>query len=279
MDYNAADDFSDAQDAALAETREIAALIAGGIVTEEDFIEAARNYDEESYGDRDSTLAERMGEYMEPDFEQWLLEESRGYGDISTIETTIGTYVLFFVERDGNDHPTVSMRQILVMRENVYPDFYPEGEDDPEFLEAVEAADMEALERAQEILALFISGGATKDALIGLMEEYSDDDTDGGFYDNIAKLTYQSNDGRYLSMRVVQEIEDWLFEEGRAVGDFELIRTEAFGYHLLFFMGSGERLNEIISGDRMRSTDFLEWKDGLPEQAVVKHWSFTLTQK
>jgi len=277
-DFDSPDEFMSAQEEALSDSRGIAASIAMGIVSEEDFITEARIYDEETFGDRDSTLVEHMGEWKDADFAPWLGEASRRYGDVGTVESEDGTFIVFFIERDGNDYLTTSMRQILLMREQVYPDFYMEGEDDPEFLESFENADMEARARAEEVLELFVLGGSTEDALIELMEEYSDDDSEGGFYDKIARFHFQDQDGRLVAMRVVREIEDWLFDKGRAIGDSQLVHTEAFGYHLLYFMGHNERFRDIISSDRIRQRDFLEWKDGLPDEVVAKHWIFALTK-
>jgi len=278
LDFDTTTEFQVAQEAALSDTREAAKEIAGGIVTEEDFIFAAWEQDEASYGDHDSTLREQMGEWIDQSFALWLCDESRGHGDVSTIESSAGTYVTFFIDRDNNDYYTTAMRQILMMREDIYPEDYYEGEEDPDFIEALENADREVRERAESVLELFISGGATEETLIELMEEFSDDTSSGGFYDSIARFHYLSQEERYLAMRVVPEIENWLFDEKRVVGDSELVLTEAFGYHLLYFMGYGERFRDIISDDRMRSRDFKEWKDGLPEVAFSKHWVFALTQ-
>jgi len=278
-EHETEEDFIEAQETVLTEARELAMLVAASISTEEDFIESAAIHGDDFSDDPDSSLREMQGEWLDSDLTSWLLDRSRSYGDVGTVDVAAGTHVLFFINRDDNDYQTTSMRQILIIRESVYPEDYPEGEDDPDFIAAVEYYETEARERAETVFELFLLGGATEEHLIELMEEHSDDSTDGGFYDGMAKFHYFGHGESFLAMRVVSEIEDWLFEPWREFGDFELVNTEAFGYHLLYFMGHGERFRDIISGDRMRTRDYALWKDELPEPDVSKHWVFSLTQQ
>jgi len=276
QDFASPEEYEEAQDAAAVEMEETAQAIADSIITQEDFIDAAREYDEFLYSDERSTLRELMGETIDFNLVEWLVDESRSYGDITTIEVSSGTYVLFFVERDNNDYYTTAMRQILILRDEVDPFDFIEFEDDPDYIEALEIADEEARERAMGALAVFEYGGATESLLIEMMEDFSDDHTEGGFYDDIARFSYSSEGLRI--MRVVEEIEDWLFDETREFGDHELVRTEAFGYHLLYFMGRGELFSHIIAADRMRSRDQAAWIESLPDVEVNRHWAFVLTQ-
>jgi hypothetical protein len=207
----------------------------------------------------------------------WLLDDSRTHGDITVIDSDQGSSVIFFVSRDGNNYRTVTMRQLLLMREAIDPDDFVVGIYDPEYIAALENAENELHIRAQEVYALFNSAGRTEQALLELMDEYSDDFTEGGYYSDIAKLTFQGVD--FQTMRVVPELESWLFDTSRTVGDSELVYTEDFGYHLTYFMGEGDVFFEMISLDRLKSARHSEWIDGLQRAAPVRHASFILVHR
>ena len=166
------------------------------------------------------------------------------------------------------------MRQILISREYVNPTDFPEGEEDPGYISALEHADNALHERGELVYALFNSMGRTEQALLDLMEDHSDDTTEGGYYSNITKIHYQSP--FIQTMRVVPELEDWFFTEGRTTGDSESIYTEAFGYHLVYFTGEGDIFFELIADDRLRTRDHNEWLENLTTGTPRKTAAFIL---
>ena len=271
------DDYAAADEDSLAQASAKAAEIVAGIKTEDDFIAAAREYNEESYGNVASTRMEQMGEELDPDFAAWLMgEEPPKYGDMTTIDYPYGTAILYFISRNDNSYFTTAMRQILFLRDELNPESFPAGEEDPEYLELLADINRQASDRANEMLEMFTSGETSEERFAELAGLFSDDNIEGGYYDRIAQFMYQSQ--TTYTLRVVGEIEQWLFDRGRAVGDFELIRTEAYGYHLVYFSGFGERMRDIIAADRLISVTFLEWGDSLPPVGEVeKHWAFMFT--
>ncbi len=70
-----------------------------------------------------------------------------------------------------------------------------------------------------------------------------DTKTSGGLYENVQRD------------QMVKEFEDWCFDEARQPGDTGIIKTR-FGYHIMYFVGDGERIstgtdkirNEIMRG-------------------------------
>jgi hypothetical protein len=252
-----------------------ASLFADEIHSEEDFIEVAGNYNE-IFSSPDATFRRLQGARIDASLSEWLLDASRTHGDTTIIDSDHGSSVIFFVSRDDNNYRTVAMRQLLLLRQSVDPDEFAAGLDDPEYIEALENAENELEARAQEVYALFNAAGRTEEALIELIEEYSDEDT-GGYYSDIAKLTFQGFD--FHTMRVVPELENWLFETGRATGDSELIYTADFGYHLTIFMGEGDVFFEMIALDRLRTEHHNEWLDGLERAEPVRHASFILVHR
>jgi hypothetical protein len=279
------EEYEEMNEAARAEAGERAAMIAESIDSEESFIVAAAEYDELLYADPDSTLIKDYpGGWLKTaaieEVAQWLLDSARENGDCAAINTFDSTFVIFYIDRDTNQYRLTEMRQILVLREEVHYFMYTDGVDDPEYIEAFENADIKAREKAQEIVNLFEQGDATEEKLLELMSEYSDDSTEGGYYDSIPKG------------QMVSEIDSWLFSPVRRVGDYELIETEAYGYHFVYFMGHGERYSEylavegiydmnreykVVSG--LRENEFDAWRDTLEPVEVVRRWAFFFTQR
>jgi hypothetical protein len=277
-DFDSTEDFEEAREQALDAARVQAAEIVAGIRTEEDFIAAARAFDEAEFGEPDSTLRVFPGEWLGGVYGPWLRDSSRTFGDITTEDIPTGTHVIFFMERDPNDYRMVDMRQILFARQqSMFIDF-DEIEDENARQEAIDMfeqteiqAEMELRQRAEAVYNLFVEGGATEELLLELILEHSDDHTPGGLYTDISKVITQN--------KLVPEVEEWLFAPGRAVGDFELIRTEDFGYHLIFFTGFGESYRDFIADARMRDRDHAEWFENLEPVGNARRWAFFLTNQ
>jgi hypothetical protein len=260
-DFQSTEEYLAAVEDSLSEANAIARGIIAGITSDDDFIAAAMEYDEEFYAEPDSTLRMLQGDRLNAELEPWLLDESREHGDIEVIDSDRGSHIVFFVLRDDNSYNVTGMRQILILRDNVDPEDFIHGEDDLEYIAALAQAEENNRERAEAVFALFTAVGETEEALLGLMEEHSDDTTEGGYYTNISRHPYQS--AHVSAMKV---------------GDTELVRTEAFGYHLLYFTGYGERFLDIIADDMKRTSDHNLWRDGLPDVLPVRHRAFVLVQ-
>ncbi|MCL2820516.1 MAG: peptidylprolyl isomerase [Oscillospiraceae bacterium] len=273
-EFDSDEDYEAAVADALAQAQQKAAkLVSEGFENAEAFVAAAQE-------EADSTMSwvaavqNRMGENLDITFEDWLRDESRVYGDVTAVDNNTGSTLMYFISRDDNTYKTAAMRQILISRESIDPAEFAMGADDPGYIAATELAEANARERAELVNSLFTAAGETEDALISLMAEHSDDTTEGGLYEDIAKFSY--NSPHLTIMKVVPEIEDWLFEEGRVQGDSKLIYTSDFGYHLIYFMGFGDPFFELISADRMRTAAHTEWMENLPQGEPVKHAAFIL---
>ncbi|MBP3378768.1 MAG: peptidylprolyl isomerase [Clostridia bacterium] len=83
--------------------------------------------------------------------------------------------------------------------------------------------------KAQEVLAEFVAAGATEAEFERLAKEYSYDSSaeDGGLIENVTEG------------QMVEEFENWLFDETRKVGDYGMVETE-YGWHLMFYPGEGD---------------------------------------
>ena len=268
-DYDTTEAYEAAKEESLQASYARAAQIAGEINSEDDLIAAAREYNENTYKDPDSTLKVYPGSWLGTTYGEWLQDDARQPGDVSSFEIATGGYVVYFIDRDPNEYNMVQMRQIFIARQVLDTTEFDGGDEDPAYKEAFNLVDMVAAGRAEEVLNLFIEGGATEDKLIELMADYSDDSTEGGFYGEITKN--QANNKK------PQEIEQWLFTPGRQVGDYEVIYSEADGYYLVYFSGFGERYCDFLADSGLREKDYSEWHDSLEPVEAVKKWAFILT--
>ena len=83
---------------------------------------------------------------------------------------------------------------------------------------------------AQKILDEWLAGEATEDSFALLAGEYSEDPgskSKGGLYTGVTQ--------GYM----VEEFNDWIFDETRKPGDYGLVKT-SIGYHIMYFSGSEE---------------------------------------
>ena len=270
-EYESDDEYDEAVEAATEAARLKAEQIMAEIASEDDFIAAAAEYDENRYSTPDSTLVTYPGSWISESYSEWMKSPERAEGDMYTADVASGTYIIYYVYRDSNDYHMAEMRQILIMAETISPDDYAEGEEDPEYIEALAAAETALVEKAETVLALFIEGGKTEEALMMLMADYSDDNTEGGYYDQISK------DPSHRKM--IAEVEDFLFDPARKYGDYELVRSEQYGYHLLFYMGSGELYCDYAAETALRNKDYQDWSDGLEENEPVTRWAFNMTTR
>ena len=270
QDYETDEEFNTATEEATAEAGRIASEIKSRITSEEDFVFEAAVYNAEDYGNPEATLGTYPGSALGSEYKDWLLSNDRQLNDVEVFDTSTGVYVVLFIDRDPNEYYMTEMRQVLILRDEVNPDDYPGGVDDPDFLAAYEAADAAALDLAEIARRSFIDGGMTEEAFIDVVNEgYSDDSTDG-HYDLISKNAANN--------KMVPEIEDWLFAPGRQAGDCEIVRTEAFGYHLLYFVGFGDRYCDYLADTKLRDADYHAWEDTLQPLEVTKRWAFMFRQ-
>lgn len=98
---------------------------------------------------------------------------------------------------------------------------------------------------AKAILDKWLAGEANENTFAELANQHSADtgsNTNGGLYTQVAKG------------KMVEEFNDWIFEEGRKYGDYDLVKTE-FGYHIMFFAGSEDiwvaEVRSILLSERM----------------------------
>lgn len=197
---------------------------------------------------------------------EWLFDEARTTGNVTTIDTTTGTYVFFFMERSRHDYNTVDVRHILVS----FDSFDAEGNpiaDDAENTdentdsqtETTDAQKEAAKAEAERILAEWKDGAATEESFGELAKQYTDDSNgeQGGLYEQV----YQG--------RMVTNFNDWIFGSGREPGDSGVISTD-YGYHVMYFVGENDPYWMVQVRSAKASADYNAWAEAKFENYAMK---------
>lgn len=103
-----------------------------------------------------------------------------------------------------------------------------------------------ALTSTEEILNQWLAGDMSEDSFAELANEYSDDNdgnvTNGGIYTDI-----------YLG-QMVEEFEDWCFNDSRQVGDYDIVKT-TYGYHIMYFVHSDRAADDWVFAEERTAGD------------------------
>ena len=197
-------------------------------------------------------------------YASWLADETRKDGDVTVIEgAAAGYYVLRFHDRylDTEALGEVDIRHILVKAE------VAEGEDAPTD-EAMAAAKAEA----QSILDTYLAGEKTGDAFGKLAAEYSEDPgsaSNGGLYAGVTRST-----------NFFPGFLNWIFEDGRKVGDTGLVENPQSGqqgWHVMYLDAANQLQWEMSAEGALMMEDINAWTTELKtgyeavEASGIKH--------
>ncbi len=206
-----------------------------------------RTYSEDVYK---STISE--------DVATWLFDSSRVAGDKTVVEANGGFFVLYFVNRGLDDYETVNVRHILVTVPETTSVYKEDGTTvDEEATAAAKAEDdAKAKAEAEEILNEWLAGDKTEDSFAALANEHSEDSAEGGLYTQITK--------GYM----ISEFNDWIFDESREVGDYDIIKTD-YGYHVMYFSGTDELAWKLEVKENIETEKYAEYKADLATKYEV----------
>lgn len=212
-------------------------------------------YDQKTYVE----LCKEYSENKEIKFEEETLNENISYNDCSDAlvswlfdlereenataiieDTTNMEYnIVYFISRDKNKTKTVNFKHILIAPETDEQNNVVEG--------ALETAESQA----DEVYKEWNSSDKKSSTFDSFVKKYSSDTetaNNGGLYEEIAEGI------------LPDEMDKWLFEEGRKEGDTELIKTES-GYHIVYYLEEGDEEWIVLSRNQMvedRYREFVE---------------------
>ena len=204
---------------------------------------------------------------------EWLTEEGRNPGDFKAFEvytyaehedpehehgdecgcarTVDGYTIVLFNERDDNTRKMANVRHILVEFEGG-----TKGENGTTTYSETQKAAAKA--EAEKLLKQWQDGKANEESFGELANAESDDNngnvTNGGLYEDI------------YPGQMVENFENWCFEEGRKAGDTGIVETE-YGYHVMYYSSTDEMsYRDLLIDADLRTEDTEKWHDGLVEK-------------
>ena len=255
-DGNARDEdtVNEEKEAALAKAKEDAEAALKAIQSGSSISSQTEKYElsETSYGDHTSSV----GVSSAPTAIREKLLDMKD-GDAELVENgESGYYVAALHSRKLVEDPTKDVRHILALAETT-------TDEDGKVVAPTDEAWAAAKAKIEAIQAEYEAGAKTEDSFAALANEKSDDGdgTTGGLYTDIGP------DDRYVS-----EFLEWIYTDGRKVGDTGIIQhgagdstSEYWGYHFMYFVGDGD--NEPVWMRTVRRTmtsqDLRAWLDGL----------------
>ena len=188
-------------------------------------------------------------------FADWVADEARQEGDVKYFKQTdtdgnvTGIYVVMFKRASDNNFPLANVRHILVAFEGGTADASTGAMTYTD--EEKNAAHVEAM----KILKEWTDGEATEESFAALANEKSDDGdgTTGGLFEDV------------IPGQMVENFNDWCFDEARKAGDTDLVETE-YGWHVMYYVGDSETLyrDYMIEND-LKNADYTAWYTELME--------------
>ena len=253
--------------AAVEATVEKANAYASTIKSEQNFIDAARQYDPETNKEDSATLRIYQGNLLGSVYGPWMKDAARKSGEVTTIKTTTGCYVVYYMERSDNHYPTVDMRQILVRPESIDKEQYSGEKNDDAYNAAVAKAKQTAKDTADKIYDEWSKNGFTEDQLTTLTTSYAKEIS--------AEDSKQIKE--IFKTQLTKEVNDWLFDPSRKAGDHTQLYNADNGYYIVYFEGQGKQYSDALADKAKRDKDQLAWKDSLTGSEPQTTWLMTMT--
>lgn len=263
--YDDEDALAEAKAEALAEAKIKADTYLAEITDEASFETAAVDCNPDLYGEPDSTLSSYKGELLGSYYKDWLIDDSRQYGETTVTDGINGYYVLYFISHDDNHYNTVNVRHILISPETIDEADYPD--DEAGYNAAVAEAIAAAQQQAEEVYQEWLDGDATEASFGELADQYSDDTSAGGLYEKV----YRN--------QMVREFNDWSFDPTRKAADTEIVHSEDYGYHIMYFIGEDQMYSDALSEDALREADYTAWETEKSENySANTNWIYILKE-
>ena len=210
-----------------------------GAQSEQDFLNAVLNaLPEEQAAEYDAdsaTLREGVSYASCPEaYRAWVTDEARQMGDVTFVESDeTGYYVLYFLHQEDHSFLLPNVRHILISATDTTD----------------EAAMADAKAEAESILETYLAGEQTEEAFAALAQEHSADNAEeGGLYENITPNM------------MVDTFDAWCYDVTRQPGDTGIVETE-YGYHVMYFVGSGMSYLNYMVENEMMYNDFSAWNE------------------
>lgn len=226
-----------------------AAAVAANITDRASFDAAVAAYKD---GAVVSDIAAGLKSNLNTAYADWVVDAARQPGDMETFMSENGAYIVMFNGMSDNKYPSTAMRHILIKS--------VDADGDGVYSEAEMA---EAKAKIDEIETEWLAGEQTEEsfaALAGLHSEDVGSNGNGGLYEEIGKGD------------MVGEIDAFLFEDGRQIGDTAILHGNNGGYdgyHLVYFAGFGDSYHLALAENAKMNADYTAWEEGVLAKYTV----------
>ena len=254
--YLSKDAFDDGADGAKAAAESYAA----GIRTEQDLIDAARDYDGSIYAADDSTLHRYSGSSLASQYSEWVRDPARQYGDVYVAEnTTAGAFhVVFFMERSSNDYPTARLHMITMYASSVNNSDYDTTE---AYTSALSAAKTDLKDEAEAILKEWNEAPVKNQETFSIL--YKDHTDDYYYEDGLVEYYY-----RHLYK---EEMDEWVYDSARQPWDGAIFSDgNGQSYYFVCFEGLGMDYCDYLAQTALADSDYRAWEDSIREGLTAK---------
>ena len=186
------------------------------------------------------------------DLDKWLFDEERKAGDFGTFYGTGESKEDKFDKEKDKSYVV----NVLYVTDPVHRDETPSVE----FAHILLTKDGEFKteeKQKEKLIALkeaFEKGEKTKEAFEALGKDVTED----------SQVSYED----VCPGIMVEEIDEWLFDEARKAGDIEIIKTESYGYHLVYYIAqhTEEPMWFISAKNDFLTDSFDEWYKALEKK-------------
>ncbi len=207
------------------------------------YLKENKKDDEKPLDTVEDTLVEGESYNKDSEYSKWLYDDKTKVGDTKVIEDSNGSYTVYMLvtAKAREEYKTHNIRHILFLEEDY--------------------ADKAACKAAAEaVLAEFNKTGKTEEEFAALVQKYTADTGsfyNGGLYENISKG------------QMVEEFEDWSYDEKRKAGDVEIVYTESYGYHIMFYCGEGTEAWSATARDQLTEDKYTSISEEIVEKYTV----------
>ena len=227
---------------------------AAGIRTEQDMIDAARDFNAETYADDDSTLHYYSGNALAAPYRDWVKDSGRRSGDVYVAENEShgAYYVVSFVDRIDNDYPAASVLMISMFADAVNSDNYDTTQ---AYEEALAVARDDLKGEAEEVLQEWNSSEKDMETFKILYDDHTENFYfEDGVFDSYHKYEY------------TQDMDAWVYDSSRKPGDAEIFaESDGDSYYFLVYQGMGGPYRDYLAESRLKETDFVAWETSVSE--------------
>lgn len=157
---------------------------------------------------------------------------------------TVNAYIVIEAAH-RHEEPTKNVGHIL----------FKVDEDDDSCFATFDEAAAKANEVLEQIKSAAVDGKVSKEVFESFGNEHTADSK--VFYENVT-------DGQ-----MVDEFNDWIYDEARVEGELGLVKTEDYGWHIMYFVGNGEAEWQAEAHTSATSEDIEDWYENLKTTVTV----------